>query len=134
MLQISIGVIMKKNILLVVVFVLAFSILLSHDQEDSPVHQRIVIEAYKLLKLQLSKEENGFADMDQYIGEAVLQDIYYWYNVTTVAGGSDHEDFRDIVWDYFGVPIDINGYGSHTSITHFWDADHPGGLMQLKKL
>lgn len=54
------------------IFYLFFIILiklpiLAHNNEN--VHQRIVYEAYQLLKIQLSKENGGIADIENYIGE-----------------------------------------------------------------
>ena len=47
-------------LLVLLLIVLNNSTSLYHDQTTQPLHQRIVVEAYKLLKLQLSKEDIGF--------------------------------------------------------------------------
>lgn len=112
---------MRKYVLILFIIILISNSIYAHDQEKKPVHQRIIIEAYKLLKLQLSKESTGFADMDQWIGDATIYNQRWWHHVNSVANGSEHEDRKDIVYDYSGV------FNSHTSITHFWDADKPYG-------
>lgn len=60
---------MKKKLLIYYCFLVPIIIIpiKAHDNQD--VHQRIVIEAYKLLKIQLSKENGGIADIENYIGE-----------------------------------------------------------------
>lgn len=110
---------MRKILIYVYLIFYSINILYAHDQEDSPVHQRIIIEAYRLLKLQLSKEATGFADMDQWIGDATIYNQSWWHHVNSVANGSEHEDREDIVYHYAGF------LGLLTSITHFWDADNP---------
>lgn len=77
----------------------------------------IVNEAYNLLKIQFSKEENGFADMDTYIGTVREHEDKYWNNISIVTGGSDHEDRADIVFGHTGLFV---------SNTHFWDIDNIG--------
>ncbi len=119
---------MKKYILILFSIILSSNLIFAHEQKEEPVHQRIIIEAYKLLKLQLSKEAAGFADMDNFIGEARFYNNYYWYNNRDVASGSEHEDISDIVYDFKGVRKNLLwGEWTHASITHFWDADKPYG-------
>ncbi len=101
-----------KKILLIAIFCFP-RLLFTHEQEATPVHQRIVYEAYKLLKLQLSKEANGIADCDNYIGEVKNYGVDYWYQISNLTGGAFHEDVNDFIWN---VPW---------SLTHFWNPDHP---------
>lgn len=98
--------------------------LIAHDNIN--VHQRIVIEAYNLLKLQLSKENGGIADIDNYVGVIRNHDEKNWYDIKTLTGGSDHEDRQDIVFGYYGIrKYLVTGEWSHTSATHFWTVDNP---------
>jgi hypothetical protein len=117
---------------LFLIFLLCTLLSYSHEGESAYVHQRIVYEAYKLLKLQFSKESGGFADIDQFLGNIEWYNIHYWDDVNTLLGGSGHEDHEDIVYHYKGIPIDFNDHKySHITITHFWDADNPNGKMKL---
>jgi len=127
---------MRKYIIILFCIILSSNLIYAHEQSAKAVHQRIIIEAYKLLKLQLSKEATGFADMDQWIGDAIIYNQYWWHHVNSVANGSEHEDREDIVYGYKGVRSYLLwGEWSHTSITHFWDADKPygddGGKVKL---
>lgn len=121
---------MKNFMFMLFSFILISCLSYAHEQSlGKTVHQRIIVEAYNLLKLQLSKEASGFADMDNFIGEARFYHNYYWYNNKCVASGSEHEDIEDIVYGFKGVKYKFfpNSEWSHTSITHFWDADNPYG-------
>ncbi len=111
---------MKKQILLLL-FLFTFSCF-AHNNRN--VHQRIVIEAYRLLKLQFSKYFEGIADIDEYIGNITDHEDYYWYNVNDLTGGADHEDRQDVV--YNGGPFDIVSTNSH-----FWDIDHPNRQLNF---
>ncbi|MCO5250324.1 MAG: hypothetical protein M9949_02750 [Candidatus Kapabacteria bacterium] len=111
---------MKKTIYFLI-FIFSISRALPHEQQEVPVHQRIVYEAYQLLKIQLSKEENGIADLDFFVGDIEN----YGHYTGTLTGGSWQEDRYDIVYHYSGI------FNSHTSITHFWDADNPYGKVKL---
>lgn len=118
---------MKKSIYLFI-FILCISEVFTHEQQNTAVHQRIVYEAYQLLKLQLSKEENGIADLDFFIGEIEN----YGHYTGTLTGGAWQEDRDDIVYGYSGLKIYlVAGDRTHTSITHFWDADNPIGSVKL---
>ncbi len=79
---------MKKKLLIYYCFLLPIFIIpiKAHDNED--IHQRIVIEAYKLLKIQLSKEPNGIA------GPYIMHPTDY-YSAITVPQSSNSE-FEDI--------------------------------------
>jgi hypothetical protein len=94
------------------ILMVGYTACFSHELETNPVHQRIVYEAYKLLKLQFSKEYDGFADMSNHIGEIRDYSDRYWNDIDCITGGSDHEDRQDIVY---------NKSGFNVSSTHFWD-------------
>jgi hypothetical protein len=116
---------MKKIILITFLFILSFIVLFSHDQQDKPVHQKIIVEAYKLLKLQFSKEANGFADMDQYIGNTDIQNIKYWYDVTTVAlDVAEHFTYDDILIypnpSADAMTVVTNSHGTGQAVIYDW--------------
>jgi len=91
---------MKEILIIVIIVLFSSSIqILSHDSDKKPIHQRIVQEAYKLLKLQFSKP-NGFGWFDDYL----------W----PVINGSADEDKYDPVEEQSGVLA---------TLTHFWHAD-----------
>jgi len=78
---------LKKLITLNLIFFFLCSLtLVAHNNEN--IHQRIVIEAYKLLKIQLSKEPNGIA------GPYIMHPTDY-YSAITVPQSSNSE-FEDI--------------------------------------
>ena len=78
---------MKKIIILLLL--IPFNCIFSHDQSpnNKQVHQRIIYEAYKLLKLQFSKELEGFGDFDDFVGNANL-------DATDVSSNSNQTDLN----------------------------------------
>lgn len=110
-----------KKLTIAIMFFISFYALQAHDQK---VHQYIVIEAYKLLKMQLSLEENGIGDIDNWIG-SIGDDAAKWSEINSIAGGSSHEDDYDAVYGYGWGSNWPDGLEMMTSVTHFWDPDDP---------
>ena len=112
---------MKKYIIITACLILLLTINSSVFPHDQNVHQYIVVEAYKLLKLNLGY---SIPDFDNHIGEigGAYYGDYAWQKpfITT---GAWREDMEDVVFGYdvyYGIPG--TNYAL-VSITHFWDAD-----------
>lgn len=113
---------MKKVIVSIIFLLITNYLGNSHNERN--VHQRIVIEAYKLLKIQLSMP-GGIADIENYISAIFDYKQFLWHNVKTLNGGAMHEDIKDIVFGKDGLMV---------SSTHFWDADNPTYWVRISDI
>lgn len=124
--------------------ILSFSILLAHQKTT---HQKIAREAFNLLVK--SYPQLATSDMAVYIGNNEITSGHAAdgsFGALKIVSGAYLEDEYDAVYgyglikdpfytDYNGIPLPVDaalnfaGYirASHTSITHFWDADDSNG-------
>ena len=90
------------------------------------LHQKLVIEAYKLLKEEVN-DGKVIPIMDDHVGTTAWASWPFWHD--QLVSGAHGEDYQDVVFGYTSTvlpwPIDWDLVGSdpYVTMSHFWSAD-----------
>lgn len=119
---------LTKKLTSILFFLTFINLNYSHTER---VHQYIVQESYKLLKLYLGNKD--IPKMQANLGYKETGGFLSWvdrgsdYIDGTICAGAYREDVQDIVYGYgeaWGIPIaDQTAQEWYASVTHFWEAD-----------